>query len=198
MKKTGLDKRVLKSILFVTGFSLALCGFAWASGDGGHGEVHNSWLKIDTWKTLNFGILAVGLFFIVKKPVAQFFSSRVKSIEEEINELELKKADAEKKLAEYQAKFKNLDQESKQIVEDYIKQGEEAKTRIIAEAEAQAEKLEDMAKRNIEQEFKSAKATLKQEIVELAMEKAEEVIKTSISSDDQDKLVDEYLKKVVA
>ena len=107
-------------------------------------------------------------------------------------------AAAEKKLAEYQAKFKNLDQESKLIVEDYIKQGEEAKVRILAEAAAQADKLEDMAKRTIEQEFKAAKAALQQEIAELAMEKAEAVIKESISSEDQDNLVDQYLKKVVA
>jgi len=30
------------------------------------------------------------------------------------------------------------------------------------------------------------------------MEKAEEVIKAAISADDQDRLVDQYLKKVVA
>jgi len=147
---------------------------------------------------LNFGILVVVGFFLAKKPVSDFFSSRTKSIEGEIKELEQKKADAQKKLSEYQTKFKNLDQESKQIVEDYIKQGEEARTRILAEASAQAEKLEDLAKRNIEQEFKSAKTKLRQEIVEMAMAKAEEVITESISSDDQDRLVDEYLKKVVA
>ena len=128
----------------------------------------------------------------------EFFSSRKKEIADELNNLEQQKADAEKMLAEYQAKFKNLDQESKQIVEDYIKQGEEAKVRILAEAAAQADKLEDMAKRTIEQEFKAAKAALQQEIVELAMEKAEAVIKESISSEDQDNLVDQYLKKVVA
>ena len=83
-------------------------------------------------------------------------------------------------------------------VEEYIKQGEEAKVRILAEAETQAIKLEAMAKRNIEQEFKSAKTKLQQEIVEKAMLKAEELIKTAISPDDQDKLVDDYLKKVVA
>ena len=44
----------------------------------------------------------------------------------------------------------------------------------------------------------SSSTLVKQEIAEQAMEKAEEVIKASISSDDQDKLVDEYLKKVVA
>ena len=198
MKKVGLNKRLLKGSLVVGTLVCAVCGFAWASSDGGHGAVHNSWLAIDTWKVLNFGILAVGGFFLAKKPVAEFFSSRTKSIEDEIKTLELKRADAEKKLAEYQAKFKNLDQESKQIVEDYIKQGEAAKTRILAEAETQAEKLEDNAKRNIEQEFKSAKAKLQQEIAAKAMEKAEDVIKASISPDDQDKLVDEYLKKVVA
>jgi len=55
-----------------------------------------------------------------------------------------------------------------------------------------------MAKRNIEQEFKSAKAALQQEIVEMAMGQAEAVIKESISAEDQDRLVDEYLKKVEA
>ncbi|MCK5350866.1 MAG: ATP synthase F0 subunit B [Desulfobacula sp.] len=198
MKTVGMNKKLLQGVLFVAALVFAVCGFAWASSDGGHGGVHNSWLQVDTWKVLNFGILAIGVFFLARKPVAQFFSSRAKSIKDEIKELEVKKADAQKKLVEYQARFKNLDQESKQIVEDYIKQGEEAKTRIIAEAGEQAEKLEDMAKRNIEQEFKSAKAKLQQQIVEKALEKAEELIKASISSDDQDKLVDAYLKKVVA
>ncbi len=196
MKKNEMNKRLLQGVFLVATFVFAACGFAWASSEGG--GVHNAWLTVDTWKVLNFAVLVVAVFFIARKPVAEFFSSRAKSIEDEINELEEKKADAQKKLAEYQAKFKNLDQESKQIVEDYIKQGEDAKTRILAEASAQAEKLEDMAKRNIEQEFKSAKAILQQEIVEMAMKKAEEVIVASISSDDQDKLVDDYLKKVVA
>jgi F-type H+-transporting ATPase subunit b len=55
-----------------------------------------------------------------------------------------------------------------------------------------------MAKRNIEQEFKAAKIKLQQEIADKVMVKAEELIKSSISPDDQNKLVDAYLKKVVA
>lgn len=194
-------KKNHKKFLKVSGVVLAmvavLATVAWASSDA-HGEVHNSWLKIDTWKTLNFGVLAVALFFLGKKPVVEFFASRKKDIEDEINELEQKKADAQKELAEYQAKFNNLDQESKQILADYVKQGEEAKKRILAEAEAQAAKLEDMAKRNIEQEFKAAKAALQQEIAEKAMDRAEAVIKKAIKAADQDRLVDEYLKKVEA
>ncbi len=194
--KFKLGKRHLKVAGIVTVFATGFGSVAWASAEGG--GVHNSWLAIDTWKVLNFGILAVAGFFIAKKPVVQFFSSRKQEIADELSNLEQKKADAEKTLAEYEAKFKNLDQESKQIVEDYIKQGEEAKVRILAEAAAQADKLEDTAKRTIQQEFKAAKANLQQEIVEKAMEQAEKVIKESISSEDQDNLVDQYLKKVVA
>jgi len=196
MKNFKIRKRGLNLFGMVAVLVVSLGSLAWASGDGG--GVHNSWLAIDTWKTLNFGILVVAGFFIARKPVAEFFSSRAKSIQEELNSLEQKKAAAEKELKAYQAKFKNLDQEAKQILEDYVKQGEQAKLRILAEAQAQASKLEDMAKRNIQQEFKAAKVKLQQEIVERAMEQAEAVIKASISANDQDKLVDDYLKKVVA
>ena len=199
MKMTNWKKHLKVSATVVA--LVAGATVVWASG-GGHGEAahvsHNVWHDVDTWKVLNFVVLALGCFFIARKPVAQFFSSRTKGIEEELTDLEQKKAEAERKLAEYEARFRNLEQESEQIVEDYIKQGEEAKKRILAEAEAQAEKLEDMAKRNIEQEFKAAKTVLKQEVVELAMDQAQALIKKSITTQDQNRLVDEYLKKVEA
>jgi F-type H+-transporting ATPase subunit b len=196
MKKITFTRKQIK----VAGMTVLILGTAaatsWAAAP--HGEVHNSWLTIDTWKALNFGVLAIALFLLGRKPVKSFFSSRKKEIADELKDLEQKKAEAEKQLAEYQARFNNLDQESRQIIEDYIKQGEEAKKRIIAQAEAQAEKLEDMAKRTIEQEFKTARMKLQKEISALAVERAEQVIQNAISSEDQEKLVDDYLKKVVA
>ena len=195
-----MEKMNWKKHLKVSATVLAIMAGAtvvWASG-GGDGHAVNAWHDVDTWKVLNFAVLALGCFFIARKPVGQFFSSRTKGIEEELTELERKKADAEKKLAEYEARFRNLEQESEKIVEDYIKQGEDAKTRILAEAEAQAEKLEDMSKRNIEQEFKAAKEVLKQEVVDLAMEQAQALVKKSITTQDQNRLVDDYLKKVEA
>jgi F-type H+-transporting ATPase subunit b len=189
--------RFLKSMGYAALLFLSLSGIALAAG-GGHGEVHNNWLTIDTWKTLNFAVLIIALFLLLRKPVAKFFSSRTEEIKDEIRFLENQKEEAEYKLSEYQTRFKNLDQETQKIVEEYIKQGEEAKARILAEAEEQSAKLEQMAKRNIEQEFKAAKIKLQQEIADKVMVKAEKFIKASISSDDQNKLVDEYLKKVVA
>ena len=68
----------------------------------------------------------------------------------------------------------------------------------MKEAESSAEKLKAQARRNIEHEFEQAKLKLQEEIFETSLEKAEEIIKNKFSEDDQDRIVDEYLKKVVA
>ena len=193
-------EKYLKIIFFA--FVMLFCSvLAFASGGGG-GEnaapAVSHWAKEDTAKVLNFAILAIVLFLIAKKPVKEFFNSRIKGIEKELTDLEQKKQEAEKKIVALEARLKDLEGESKQIVETYIQQGQEAKKRILAEAQEEATKLEGMAKRNIEQEFKTATAKLKQEITEKAIFEAEKLIKSSISSKDQDMLVDDYLAKVVA
>ena len=58
--------------------------------------------------------------------------------------------------------------------------------------------MEEQARRNIDHEFKQAKLELQQEILEKALEKSEEILKNKITAKDQEKLVDEYLDKVVA
>jgi len=137
------------------------------------------------------------LFFILRKPVSQALSSRIKDIKEQLESLEVQKTEAEKQLAQYNEKLSQLESEAEKIVDGYIKQGNEAKAKILKEAERTAEKLQDQAKRNIEHEFAKAKQKLQQEVVESSLQKAEESLKKKITAQDQDKLVDEYLIKVV-
>jgi len=182
-------------ILFVLLFlafstSSALC----ASGEGGT----KGWVSTDTFRVMNFTVLAVALFFVLRKPLSQALGSRIKTIKEQLDDLEAQKTDAEKQLAEYNDKLAQLEKEAEKIVDDYVRQGNEAKARILKEAEASAEKLQLQARRSIEHEFEQAKAELQKEIFEKSLVKAEEIIKSRISDDDQDSLVDEYLKKVVA
>ena len=171
-------------------------GLAFAAS-GGEGGV-KGWLATDTYRVLNFAVLAGGLVFLLRKPVAQALGSRIKGIQAQLEDLEAKKAAAEKVLSEYNAKISRLSQESEGIVAEYIRQGNEAKARILKEAEVSAFKLEEQARRNIENEFEVAKQRLQQDIFEKAMIKAEEIIKKNITADDQSRLVDEYLDKVVA
>jgi len=200
MKIINFIQKRYKTIFAMTGLIFFMgAGLVLASSAGeAEGAEHMGWLATDTYKLINFVVLAGALFYIARKPVKEFFSSRIKSIKDELADLEQKKADAEKSLAVYAEKIAALDKESEKIIADYVRQGEDAKKRILAEAALQAEKLEEMAKRNIEQEFKTAKASLLQEVAEKAFQRAEVLVRESISSEDQDRLVDDYLAKVVA
>jgi F-type H+-transporting ATPase subunit b len=115
-----------------------------------------------------------------------------------LEELEVKKKEAELQLAKYNEKLAQMEKEAEKIVAAYIKQGEEAKARLIEAAKAATEKLEVQAQRNIEHHFQLAKQALQSEIIDKALAKAEIIIKESISDSDQDRLVVEYLDKVVA
>ena len=176
------------SIILAAGTAMAASG-----GEGAKG-----WVATDTYKVINFAILAIGLFFLLRKPVAKALDDRIKGIKEQLEELEARKKEAEDALADYNKKFQLLDQEAEKLMAEYVKQGEATKAKIIDEAASAAEKLEEQARRNIENEFERAKAELKQEVLEHALVKAEEMIKSKISSDDQERLVDDYLEKVVA
>ena len=172
-------------------------GEAGAHGEGGHGGgIH--WQDTDSYRVLNFAILAIGLFLLLRKPAASALNGRIKGIQSELDDLESRKTAVEKQLAEYNAKLAELDKEAAQIVEEYTRQGQEAKTRILNEARAAADKLKEQAHKNIAYEFEQAKLVLQADIVEKALAKAEALIKDRISDKDQDRLVDEYLEKVVA
>jgi len=183
-------------VVFMMLLFFCFMGVSMASSEQG-GEP-KGWVATDTYKVMNFSVLIIGLFLLLRKPTSQALNSRIKGIEDQLDELETKKKAAEKQLAEYNKKFSQLEQETQKLIEDYIRQGNEAKARIIDEAKKAAEKLEEQARRNIDHEFKQAKLELQQEILEKALEKSEEILTNKITAKDQEKLVDEYLEKVVA
>jgi F-type H+-transporting ATPase subunit b len=171
-------------------------GAAMASSGGDSGA--KGWVKTDWFRVMNFVVLAGVLVFILRKPVSKALSSRIKDIQEQLESLEGQRAEAEKQLAHYNEKLSQIESEAAKIVDAYIKQGSEAKAKILKEAEQTAEKLRAQARRNIEHEFDKAKQKLQQEVVESSLQMAQESLKKEITAQDQDKLIDEYINKVVA
>jgi F-type H+-transporting ATPase subunit b len=203
MKKisgNSLKRLVFKKgpVMMVSMALLFFCFMGVSMASSEQGGESKGWMATDTYKVMNFSVLAIGLFFLLRKPTSQALNSRIKGIKDQLDELETKKKAAEKQLAEYNEKFSQLEQDAQKLIEDYIRQGNEAKMRIIAEAKQTAEKFEEQAQRNIEHEFKQAKIKLQEEILDKALVKTEEIIKNKITAQDQEKLVDEYLEKVVA
>ena len=184
-------------VIVMTALLLFLTGSAFCSS-GGEGGGTKGWINTDTYRVMNFAVLAVGLIILLRKPASNALNDRIKGIKEQIDDLETKKLEAEKNLSQYNERLFLLDKEAEKIVAEYIKQGNEAKKRILDAASDAALKLEEQARRNIEHEFKQARSKLQEEVVEKAFVMAEENIKKNITGKDQEKLVSEYLEKVVA
>ena len=169
---------------------------AWASSGGE--AAPKGWTATDTYRVMNFAVLALGLFLLLRKPVSQALDSRITGIREQLSDLEARKKKAESELVSYEKKLTELDREAEKIIAEYVKSGQEAKERILKEAESAAGKLEAQARRNIEHEFSQAKIKLQQEIMEKAIAKAEGIIRRQMTPQDHERLVEDYLKKVVA
>jgi len=194
-KRNKIGYRYVVFVAAIT-FFLLIAGAVYASSGGD--EAPKGWVKTDTYRVMNFIVLAAGVIFLLRKPVSEALSSRIEEIRKNLAELEAKRKDAEAELAQYGGKIAELDKESEKIINQYIQQGNDAKAKILMEAQNTAEKIEEQASRNIENEFKRAKNKIKGDLLDKALARAEELIKSRINEDDQVRLVDEYLEKVVA
>ena len=175
------------------GLCFAVCGWA---AEGGHGEGGPPWgdfLK----RLFNFAVMVGVLVYLLKKPLKGFFASRTESIRKSLSDLEGKKREAEERCAEYKAKLAALDKETERIVAEYIEEGETAKSKIIAQAEQQAEYIKHQARTAIDQEIRAAREALQQEVADLSTAAAEEVLKQHIGVEDQERLIQEFTTKVV-
>jgi F-type H+-transporting ATPase subunit b len=171
-----------------------MTGLAWASEGGGHHELN--WWDFFL-RLMNFAIMLGLLIYLAKKPLANFFVSRREGIQNTLTELDQKKQEADTKCAEYQAKLATLDKEVAQIVAEYVQEGEAEKSKIIEAAHKQADYLKQQAQMTIQQEIKKARESLQEEIADLTVAAAEDILRKNIKAKDQDRLVQEFIAKVV-
>jgi len=188
-------KKKAAVIVVVSLMAFCCAGFAVAADHGV--EEPKGWVATDTFRVLNFAALAIALFLLLRKPVSGALNNRIEGIREELARLEAQKEEAKKALEGYNEQLKTLDKEAEKIIEDYKKQGEAAKARILESAKASAAKLEEQAKRNIDHEFESARQKLRLEIFEKAVVRAKALVMEKITPEDQHRLVEEYLDKAV-
>ncbi len=179
------------------GFMVLLAlGIAWAAEEAGH-DGHSMWPDF-FYRLLNFIFMVGVLVFLVKKlNLKGYFTKRTENIANTLRDLEEKKKEAEKTYEEYKQKLARLEEETDRILQEYVEQGEREKAKIIANAEKAAAEIREQTDLAIEQEIKSAKEDLQREIAELSVTAAETLLKEKIAEEDQKKLVDDFMTKVV-
>lgn len=172
----------------------ALQGIAWASeAEGAH---HLNWTDF-AYRTIAFVILVSVLVKLLKKPISSFLTSRRDEIQRLLDELEAKTVSAQKKNEELKTRIAGVEDETKKIVEELIAEGEAERKKIIEAAHRQADYIQQQARIAIQQEIQAARDSLKDEVADLSVSAAEEVLRNKMQSEDQERLIREFNTMVV-
>lgn len=145
---------------------------------------------------VNFVVLMLLLNKILFKNLRSSNAEASDAIRLELERATKARSEAEALVKEYETKLSALETEVAEI-RSHAKQTAEAEyERIVADAKAQAEKIEKAAVDAGEREAARRRAELENEIVESALARAEAAIRSSFGAADQRRLVDAWVDEV--
>lgn len=185
---------------------------AWAAGPageaahaaaGGHGEADKpALLQYDpgasVWTILTFVLLLVLLRLTAWKPILRVLNDREAFIRKSIEDAKHERAEAEKLLAEYQARLDRARLEASQIVDEGKRDAEVAARRVQDEARREAEQMLERARREVQLAADAAIRALYDQAAALAVDVAGRIIRKDLSAADHRALVDEALQQMQA
>jgi F-type H+-transporting ATPase subunit b len=176
---------------------------ATAAKSEGHGEAHSNplapaKLKDLFWRTVNFLALVVLLVKFLAKPISTGLSGRQQQIKEELDDLTMRRDEAEKSYKAFEAKLAGMEKEMELIVQKAVAQAQNEKERILADAEKAAEDIKRQAEAAVQAELEDAKRILREEVAEQAAAMAEELIVKNLTPADQVAITEQYLERVGA
>lgn len=169
---------------------LALSAVA-AEAQEGKSTFKNIWMN--SWRVLNFLILAFFLVKLLKEPLSRFFKESARVIREKLQGTEESYLEAERKLTEVEKQLELLDEEIQNLQQAVGVLGQKERDKIIASAEQTAEHLLEKARLEAAYAVEQAKSQLRREVIDGAVKTAEESVRRAINKTDQERLVNEYL-----
>jgi F-type H+-transporting ATPase subunit b len=162
------------------------------AAEGEHGSM---WAGL-LWPTLNFAILAGGLWWFFKEPLVTYLRDRHSAIRKDLVEAANVKAAAAAQLEELDRKLQALPGEIEALRQRGSEEIAAEEARISALAAAERERLLEQTRREIEVQVRLAKRELVEHTANLAVQLAGERIRQQITPADQERLVDKYLDQV--
>jgi F0F1-type ATP synthase membrane subunit b/b' len=147
---------------------------------------------------INFLIL-LGIYYrFGKKPVAEALVDRKKSIASSIENAQKILTEAKQRSKKYKAKLEKVEADAQEAKQSQVSTGKGDAELIVRSAEEKAARLTRDVQFIIDQEQKQTQIDLVRETVEKAAKEAEELLKTNVSTADQERLAEEFLTKLSA
>ncbi len=159
-----------------------------------------SFVGVNPWTALFILLNTLTIFFVGKKylfgPVMKIISDRQKEIDDMYETAGKAEADARAMQQEYQQKLTVAGETSERLVKEAVARGQAREEEIIRQANAEADAIRDKASADIAQQKKKAINEAKDEISVIAMAIAGKVVGRSLSDEDNDQLVDQFIDEL--
>ncbi len=180
----------------IVSFALTLVATTAFAASAGHAEASPWTTTMLVWRVINTIALLALLVYFLKKPLVTFLHERKAQIKRDLEDAKQQREDAEKLIAEYKTKIAGMEQELDRMRAELKKISDAESDKVVDNANRMAASIIESARLAAEQEVRKAKATLKNEAVQLAVKLAESLIREKINEDDRKKLVEDYFVKV--
>jgi F-type H+-transporting ATPase subunit b len=167
---------------------------AWASAAGADHHapsIHDIWFPL-----ANFLIFAFIIVRYALPPIRNFLRSRHGEVLASLQEAATKKRQVEEMIQDYQGRLAHLEQEVQSIQASLRTEGEREKTKLLSETQILAAKIKQDAQFLAEQEVKMARQKIRQEIADQAESIARELVLRHLSSSDQSRLVQDFVRSI--
>lgn len=146
--------------------------------------------------SVNLLILLGIIVYFAKDSVMSFLVSRRSKISHDIDEAQKTIKEAKEKFEEYSKKLEGIEAEITNLTDNIKKQGETERDEIIKQANHSAEVLSKEARDTIELEAERAKREIQSEVVQLAINIAENLIKHNLGQAEKEKLLSDFTKNI--
>ncbi|WP_390409806.1 F0F1 ATP synthase subunit B [Lacticaseibacillus jixiensis] len=128
------------------------------------------------------------------KPVTKMMSERATKINNDLDYAENARTEAQALAEKRQAELKNSQADAVKIVSTAKENGEKQRQSIVDAANQEVTTLKQNAQQDIAQQRKDALNSAKDDVAELSLAIASKIIGKELDADDQQSLIDSYIK----
>lgn len=148
------------------------------------------------WAAITFLVLLGVLSKFAWGPIVKLLDEREKTIREAINSAKQERAEAERMLAEQKDSLVRATREAAEIAKRNQQEVEVLRQELTARARKEADELVAGARKQIVEEKSKAVAEIRGMAVDLAIDAASRLVKSSLDEKAQRQLVEDYLKQL--
>jgi F-type H+-transporting ATPase subunit b len=148
------------------------------------------------WTIISFILLVLLLWKVAYPQILKGMKKREETIKQQLEEAQKTKKEAENLLEDYKRQLAEARSEAQKIIHEGKSLGENMRKEIVQKAQQESNQIVKRAQEEIELQKQKAILELQEKIADLSIMAASKIINKSLNTEDNRRLVEEYVSKV--